>query len=61
MDGIYQGDTDLSRVTGKVDRAMAGDPLARQSAVAERAGARSSTGRPGTRTYRGQSEGRKGP
>jgi excinuclease ABC subunit B len=100
MEGAYQGDTDMSRVTAKIDRAKVGanlhvhleglrkemlkaaenlefeeaarirdeiarleavdlavadDPLARQSALADRiaaAGARSSSGRPGTRTYK---------
>ncbi|HSF93934.1 MAG TPA: excinuclease ABC subunit UvrB, partial [Thermohalobaculum sp.] len=46
-----------------VDLAVADDPLARQSAVEERAaakGARSSSGKPGTRTYRGKGQRRKG-
>jgi len=106
MEGAYQGDTDMSRVTAKVDRtliganlqahleglrkemlkaaenlefeeaarirdevrrleavdlAVADDPLARQSAVdarvaatGARASARSSSGRPGTRTFKGK-------
>ena len=50
-----------------VDLAVADDPLARQSAVDERvaASARSSSGRPGTRTFKGTRKGkgsrRKGP
>ena len=51
-----------------VDLAVADDPLARQSTVDERvaaAGARSSSGRPGTRTFKGTRKGkgrrRKGP
>ncbi len=112
MEGAYQGDTDMGRVTAKIDRAKVGanlhvhleglrkemlkaaenlefeeaarirdeiarleavdlavadDPLARQSAVDERvaARARSSSGRPGTRTFKGTRKGkgrrRKGP
>ena len=41
-----------------VDLAIADDPLARQSAVEEKvaaAGGRSSSGKPGTRTYKGKS------
>ncbi|MEM7507173.1 MAG: excinuclease ABC subunit UvrB [Pseudomonadota bacterium] len=100
MEGTYEGDTDMSRVTAKVDKAafganlatvldglrkdmmkaaenlefeeaarlrdeikrlesvdlaIADDPLARQSAVAEAAPLpRSTTGKPGTRAYRGK-------
>ncbi|MFQ5565766.1 MAG: excinuclease ABC subunit UvrB [Paracoccaceae bacterium] len=111
MEGTYEGDTDMGRVTAKVDRALVGanlqahlegmrkdmlkaaenlefeeaarirdeirrleavdlevadDPLARQSAVAAQAAlarpsARSASGRPGTRTYRGKGRRRKGP
>ncbi|MCH8952704.1 MAG: excinuclease ABC subunit UvrB [Proteobacteria bacterium] len=105
MAGAYQGDTDLGRVTAKVDRALIGanlrahleglrkdmlkaaenlefeeaarirdeirrleavdlavadDPLARQSEVDARvaaAGARSSAGRPGTRSFKGKRKG----
>jgi excinuclease ABC subunit B len=111
MKGAWRGDTDMGRVTAKVDRALVGanlqahleglrgemlkaaenlefeaaarirdeirrleavdlavadDPLARQSAVdakvaAARPAARSSSGRPGTRTHRGKGSRRKGP
>jgi len=108
LEGTYAGDTDMSRVTAKVDKAQIGanlqahleglrkdmlkaaenlefeeaawirdevkrleavdlavadDPLARQSAIEERSapGARSSSGKPGTRTYRGKGQRRKGP
>jgi len=44
-----------------VDLAVADDPLARQSDVAERAGTRSASGRPGTRTFKGKDRRRKGP
>ena len=105
MAGAYKGDTDLGRVTAKVDRALIGanlqahleglrkdmlkaaenlefeeaarirdeirrleavdlavadDPLARQSEVDARvaaAGARSSAGRPGTRSFKGKRKG----
>ncbi len=109
MEGAYAGDTDMSRVTARIDRAKVGanlqvhlealrkemlkaaenlefeeaarirdeikrleavdlaiadDPLARQSAVEERSEAavgRSSSGRPGTRGYRGKGRRRGGP
>ncbi len=112
MEGAYQGDTDMGRVTATIDRAMVGanlqahleglrkemlkaaenlefeeaarirdeirrleavdlavadDPLARQSAVEERVAAgarpsaRSSSGRPGTRAFKGKGRRRKGP
>ncbi len=108
LEGTYEGDTDMSRVTAKVDKAKVGanlaahldglrndmmkaaenlefeeaarlrdeirrleavdlavadDPLARQSAVEEASGAapRSTSGKPGTRSYRGKKRGRKGP
>jgi excinuclease ABC subunit B len=51
-----------------VDLAVADDPLARQSAVEQRVAAagarsspRSSSGQPGTRTYKGKRRRRKGP
>ena len=110
MEGAWQGDTDLGRVTATVERALVGanlqahleglrkamlkaaenlefeeaarirdeinrleavdlaiadDPLARQSAVDERVAARSTSGRPGTRSFKGKRKGggrrRKGP